>query len=203
MEKTWLRQCDGMGMHGFQWHWVIGVYCWCDRREKKPEDRRVYGYTLYPHSTKCRSWLDSTSQYRWTMTQNILQTQPRRFWRYKSGMFSNGQVDCLISNVFHLLKIKLKAERPTNKQQLKTSLFRCVWLALELNSAGKWTLRAPNTEHFACQFNQIHLIQVISSLVEIPSPNMGVSDKGDMQNVQCWGAPGTWLWNNDIDYLLR
>lgn len=28
---------------------------------------------------------------------------------------------------------------------------------------------------------------VISSLVENPKPEMGLSDKGDMQNVQCWG----------------
>lgn len=24
--KTWQRQCDGLGMHGCQWHWVTGVY---------------------------------------------------------------------------------------------------------------------------------------------------------------------------------
>ncbi len=31
----------------------------------------------------------------------------------------------------------------------------------------------------------------MSSLEETPGPEMGVSDKGDIQNVQCWGAPRT------------
>ncbi len=36
--------------------------------------------------------------------------------------------------------------------------------------------------------NQTHLIQLISSLVETPRPEMGLSDKGDLQNVQRWGG---------------
>ncbi len=39
-----------------------------------------------------------------------------------------------------------------------------------------------------CLLYQSHLIQLISSLVATPRPEMGVSDKGDMQNVQCWGG---------------
>ncbi len=31
----------------------------------------------------------------------------------------------------------------------------------------------------------------MSSLEETPGPEMGVSDKGDIQNVQCCGAPRT------------
>ncbi len=34
----------------------------------------------------------------------------------------------------------------------------------------------------------VQLIQLISSLVATPRPEMGVSGKGDMQNVQCWGG---------------
>ncbi len=49
-----------------------------------------------------------------------------------------------------------------------------------------WSL--PNTAHFACLLYKSHLIQLISSLVATPRPEMGVSDKGDMQNVQCWGG---------------
>ncbi len=30
----------------------------------------------------------------------------------------------------------------------------------------------------------------------------GVIDKGDMQNVQCWGAPGTSLGTTDLDHLF-
>ncbi len=41
---------------------------------------------------------------------------------------------------------------------------------------------------FACFLYQSHLIQLISSLVATPRPEIGVSDKGDMQNVQCWGG---------------
>ncbi len=33
-----------------------------------------------------------------------------------------------------------------------------------------------------------HLIRIISSLVETPRPELGVSDKGEIQTVQCWGA---------------
>ncbi len=39
-----------------------------------------------------------------------------------------------------------------------------------------------------CLLYQSHLFQLISSLVATPRPEMGVSDKGDMQNVQCWGG---------------
>ncbi len=49
----------------------------------------------------------------------------------------------------------------------------------------------PNTACFPCPLNQTHLIQIISSLVETPRPELGVSDKGEMQNVG--GPPGTWL----------
>uniref|UniRef100_A0A672LDT6 Sodium/nucleoside cotransporter 1-like n=1 Tax=Sinocyclocheilus grahami TaxID=75366 RepID=A0A672LDT6_SINGR len=41
-----------------------------------------------------------------------------------------------------------------------------------------------------------HLIQVISSLVETSRPETGVSEKGDMQNVQCWGASRTRVGNH-------
>ncbi len=41
---------------------------------------------------------------------------------------------------------------------------------------------------FPCHLNQTHLIQIIISLVETPRPEMGVPDKGEMQNVQCCRA---------------
>ncbi len=49
-------------------------------------------------------------------------------------------------------------------------------------------LEDPNTAHFTCLLNQAHMIQVTYSLVETHRLEMGVSDKGDMQNVQCWGS---------------
>ncbi len=33
----------------------------------------------------------------------------------------------------------------------------------------------------------------MSSLEETAGPEMGVSDKGDIENVQCWGRPGPGL----------
>ncbi len=38
--------------------------------------------------------------------------------------------------------------------------------------------------------NQTQLIQIISSLAETPRPELGVSDKGEMQTVQWWGWGG-------------
>lgn len=38
--------------------------------------------------------------------------------------------------------------------------------------------------------NQTHLVHVISSLVKTATSE---KDKGGMRNVECWGAPGTWL----------
>ncbi len=49
-------------------------------------------------------------------------------------------------------------------------------------------LEAPQHCMFPCLPSQTHLIQIISSLVETPRPEMGVSEKGEMQNVHCWGA---------------
>ncbi len=48
--------------------------------------------------------------------------------------------------------------------------------------------RPPNTACFPCHLNQTHLIQILSSLVVTPRPELGVSDKGEMQNVRCWRA---------------
>ncbi len=36
---------------------------------------------------------------------------------------------------------------------------------------------------------------------DTPGPEMGVSDKGDMQNVQCWGRPGPGLRNTNLEIL--
>ncbi len=47
-------------------------------------------------------------------------------------------------------------------------------------------LEDPNSAHFACLLNQTHLIQVTCLLVETHRLEMGVSDKRDIQNEQCW-----------------
>ncbi len=50
------------------------------------------------------------------------------------------------------------------------------------------TFLEANTACFPCHLNQTHPIQIISSLVETLRPKLGVSDKGEMQNVPCWGG---------------
>ncbi len=61
--------------------------------------------------------------------------------------------------------------------------------------------RPPSTAHFVCLPNQTHLIQLMSSLEETPGREMGVSDKGDIQNVQCWGGrPELRLRNTELEY---
>lgn len=55
-------------------------------------------------------------------------------------------------------------------------------------------LEAPHTARFACLLNQTHLIQVISSL--LGTSRIGVSEKGDVRNVQCWGASGIGVGNH-------
>ncbi len=58
---------------------------------------------------------------------------------------------------------------------LKTlsSWIRCVLLGLDLNCAAMWPSRNWDWD----QWLSAHLIQLITSLVETPRPEMGVSDK--------------------------
>ncbi len=44
--------------------------------------------------------------------------------------------------------------------------------------------RTPSPAHFVCLPYLTHLIQLISSLVETARHDLGVSDKGEIQNVQ-------------------
>ncbi len=73
-------------------------------------------------------------------------------------------------------------------------------------SVNQWfqprSWRPPNTACFPCHLNQTHLIQIIISLVETPRSELGVSVKGEMQNVQCGGPPGTWLGTTAVSELI-
>ncbi len=51
----------------------------------------------------------------------------------------------------------------------------------------------PPALHILCLHNQTQLVQLMSSLEETPGCEMGVSDKGDIHNVQCGGAPRNWV----------
>lgn len=52
------------------------------------------------------------------------------------------------------------------------------------------------TAHFRCHPNKTHLIQLISSSVQTLRPKIGVSDKGDIKNVHCWGNSRTRVRNH-------
>ncbi len=73
-------------------------------------------YYLLIFSQMLQNSLDGASQCRWTMTQSILQKQPKSFWRERSGLLCNGQVNHLtwirFEHAFHLLKTKLKGKCP-------------------------------------------------------------------------------------------
>ncbi len=76
-------------------------------------------YYLLIFSQMLQNSLDGASQCRWTMTQSILQKQPKSFWRERSGLLCNGQVHPPdlnpIEHAFHLLKTKTWREMPKNK----------------------------------------------------------------------------------------
>ncbi len=52
-------------------------------------------YYLLIFSQMLLKLIDGASQCRWTMTQSILQKQPKSFWRERSGLLCNGQVNHL------------------------------------------------------------------------------------------------------------
>ncbi len=80
-------------------------------------------YYLLIFSQMLQNSLDGASQCRWTMTQSILQKQPKSFWRERSGLLCNGQVNHLTwirLSMHSLAEDKLKGKCPKNKQELKT-----------------------------------------------------------------------------------
>lgn len=56
--------------------------------------------------------------------------------------------------------------------------------------------QVPNTARLACLLNQTHLIRTLSLLAETPRTESSVSEKGNMQNVQFWGASRTSVGNH-------
>jgi len=85
--------------------------------------RDILSAQIRPNAAKLiqgRRFTDPMST--WTMTQNILQIQPSSFWRKICEILWMAESPDLnpIEYAFHLLKAKLKEERPTNKK-LKTA----------------------------------------------------------------------------------
>ncbi len=81
-------------------------------------------------------------------------------------------------------------------RMIKNFTFKCTWYFIS-NALAQWfsnlSYKHPCPAHFACLPYQTHLIQLICSLVETARPELGVSDKGDIQNVQGRGACRTGL----------
>ncbi len=75
----------------------------------------------------------------------------------------------------------------------------------DLNPIEQWfsnlSCKHPCPAHFVCLPYQTHLIQLISSLVETARPELGVFDKGDIQNMQGRGACRTGLKTTAIENL--
>ncbi len=88
----------GVGMYGCQWNWFLFVFiddvdCW---QKQQDEFWSVSGNIIcYIFSQMLQNSLDGASQCRWTMTQSILQKQPKSFWRERSELLCNGQVNHL------------------------------------------------------------------------------------------------------------
>ncbi len=61
----------------------------------------------------------------------------------------------------------------------------------------------PCPAHFVCLPYQTHLIQLISSLIETARPELGVFDKGDIQNMQGRGACRTGLKTTALQYIRK
>ncbi len=60
----------------------------------------------------------------------------------------------------------------------------------------------PGTAYFVCLPDPTHLIQLTSSLVQTARLELGVSDKGDIQNVLYWGSGSKTLSDlNDLSEL--
>ncbi len=72
---------------------IDDVTCW---QKQQDEFWSVSGNIICSYSAKMlQNSLDGASQCRWTMTQSILQKQPKSFWRERSGLLCNGQVNHL------------------------------------------------------------------------------------------------------------
>ncbi len=91
-------------------------------------------YYLLIFSQMLQNSLDGASQCRWTMTQSILQKQPKSFWRERSGLLCNGQVNHLtwirLSMHFTCWRQNWRENAPKNKQELKTVAVVEAWQSI-------------------------------------------------------------------------
>ncbi len=86
------------------------------------------------------------------------------------------------------------------------SIYKPIFLLLQDNSLNQWfsnlSYKHPCSAHFVCLPCQTHLIQVLQSLLTSWWVESGVSDKGDIQNVQGRGACRTGLKTTGLNESL-
>lgn len=111
---------DTVWLHGFLWLWVIGVCWWCDK------SCRMKCLELYyqPRFRQMQqSWLDGSSQYRWTKIQNPEQRQEllkEKNWNMVHWLITWSQPNW---SCFSFAEGKTKG-RKSHKEQLKTAVPR-------------------------------------------------------------------------------
>ncbi len=121
-----VEQCDGMSVHGFQWHWLLVFFDDIveDRRSRMNSEvyRDILSAQIQLNAAKLIGW-HSIVQMHYDQKHTAKATQ--EFLKVKRWIFlqwSSQSPDLnMIKHAFHLLKTQLNAERPTNKQQLKSA----------------------------------------------------------------------------------
>ncbi len=110
-----VEQCDCMSMHGFQWHWVTGVYWWRDRSTRKNSEvyRDILSAQIQSNAAKLIGWrfivqMDDDSKHTAKATQEFLKVINLNILQWPSQSSDLNPIE----HAFHLLKTKLKAERP-------------------------------------------------------------------------------------------
>ncbi len=85
-----------VGMYGCQWNWFSCIYWWCDYWQKQQDESEVFRAILSAHIQPNASELIGR-RFTVQMDNDPKHTakQPKSFWRERSGLLCNGQVNHL------------------------------------------------------------------------------------------------------------
>ncbi len=117
-----VEQCDGMSMNGFQWHWVTGFIDDMTEDRSSWMNSEVYrdllSAQIQPNEAKLIGWrfivqVDIDPKQTAKATQEVFEGK-KVDYSAMAKPISLSQPDWIC---IHLMKTKLKAERPTNKQK--------------------------------------------------------------------------------------
>ncbi len=121
-----VEQCDGMSVHGFQWHWLLVLFDDIveDRSSRMNSEvyRDILSAQIQLNAAKLIGWcvivqMHNDPKHTAKATQEFLKVKRWIFLQWSSQSPDLN----LIEHAFHLLKTQLNVERPTNKQQLKSA----------------------------------------------------------------------------------